>query len=198
MMPTRNNLGVAHENGSIESSHGHLKKALRDALLLRGSRDFDHLDGYRRFVDEIVGRRNANNRKRIELERPTLAAPLRHREIQRAANLSGAPRDHGASKMPDPNAGLPPRYLRTPEAARFLSLSGRTLEKHRTYGTGPAYRKLGGRVVYALEDLTIRLPSFLCSVITRTIPPSRPRFAQPSRVAAVKSGRQAGASALHP
>jgi hypothetical protein len=55
--------------------------------------------------------------------------------------------------MPDPNTGLPPRYLRTPEAARFLSLSGRTLEKHRTYGTGPAYRKLGGRVVYALEDL---------------------------------------------
>ena len=52
--------------------------------------------------------------------------------------------------MPDPNAGLPPRYLRTPEAARFLSLSGRTLEKHRTYGTGPAYRKLGGRVVYEI------------------------------------------------
>lgn len=50
-------------------------------------------------------------------------------------------------------AALPPRYLRTPEAARFLSLSGRTLEKHRTYGTGPAYRKLGGRVVYAIEDL---------------------------------------------
>lgn len=48
---------------------------------------------------------------------------------------------------------LPPRFLRTPEAARFLSLSGRTLEKHRTYGTGPAYRKLGGRVVYAIEDL---------------------------------------------
>jgi hypothetical protein len=47
----------------------------------------------------------------------------------------------------------PPRYLRTPEAARFLSLSGRTLEKHRTYGTGPVYRKLGGRIVYALEDL---------------------------------------------
>ena len=48
---------------------------------------------------------------------------------------------------------LPPRYLRTPEAARFLGLSGRTLEKHRTYGTGPRYSKLGGRVVYRLEDL---------------------------------------------
>ncbi|RWB28257.1 MAG: DNA-binding protein [Mesorhizobium sp.] len=49
--------------------------------------------------------------------------------------------------------GLPPRFLRTPEAARFLGLSGRTLEKHRTYGTGPSYRKLGGRVVYAIDDL---------------------------------------------
>lgn len=55
--------------------------------------------------------------------------------------------------MPDPNAGLPPRYLRTPEAARFLGLSGRTLEKHRTYGTGPRYSKIGGRVVYAIADL---------------------------------------------
>ena len=73
MTPTRNNPGVAHENGSIESSHGHLKKALEDALLLRGSRDFDDLDAYRGFVDEVVGRRNANNRKRIELERARLA-----------------------------------------------------------------------------------------------------------------------------
>lgn len=55
--------------------------------------------------------------------------------------------------MPDSLAGFPPRFLRTTEAARFLSLSGRTLEKHRTYGTGPEYRKIGGRVVYALEDL---------------------------------------------
>lgn len=73
MQPSRNNAGLAHENGSIESAHGHLKKEIEDALLLRGSRDFDDLDAYRRFVDEVVGERNARNRKRIELERPTLA-----------------------------------------------------------------------------------------------------------------------------
>ena len=50
-------------------------------------------------------------------------------------------------------AVLPPRFLRTKEAAEFLSLSARTLEKHRTYGTGPDYKKLGGRVVYAIDDL---------------------------------------------
>jgi Helix-turn-helix domain len=55
--------------------------------------------------------------------------------------------------MPDPLAGLPPRYLRTPEAARWLGISGRTLEKHRIYGTGPVYRKIGGRVVYRVDDL---------------------------------------------
>lgn len=72
MKASRNNAGIAHENGSIESVHGHLKKVLEDALLLRGSRDFADLDAYRRFVDEIVGRRNAHNRKRIELERAVL------------------------------------------------------------------------------------------------------------------------------
>jgi predicted DNA-binding transcriptional regulator AlpA len=48
---------------------------------------------------------------------------------------------------------FPNRYLRTAEAGRYLGLSGRTLEKHRTYGTGPRYRKIGGRVIYALSDL---------------------------------------------
>jgi hypothetical protein len=78
MTPSRNNRGLAHENGSIESSHGHLKKALGDELLLRGSREFVDLAAYRRFVDEVVGRRNARNRKRIEIER-TLLKPLPER-----------------------------------------------------------------------------------------------------------------------
>ncbi len=46
-----------------------------------------------------------------------------------------------------------PRFVRTPEAARLLDLSPRTLEKHRCEGTGPIYHKLGGRVVYALDEL---------------------------------------------
>ena len=72
MTPTRNNLGVCHENGSIESSHGHLKSKLEDALLLRVSRDFDDLVAWRGFVDGIVGRGNARNAKRIDQERMVL------------------------------------------------------------------------------------------------------------------------------
>ena len=55
--------------------------------------------------------------------------------------------------MIDPKTGLPPRFLRTPDAARFLGISLRTLEKHRTYGTGPTSRKVGGRVLYTVRDL---------------------------------------------
>ena len=57
MTPTRNNRGVAHENGSIESPHGHLKSAIDDALLLRGSATSTISAPIARFVDEIVGRR---------------------------------------------------------------------------------------------------------------------------------------------
>jgi hypothetical protein len=38
MTPSRNNRGVAHENGSIENAHWHLKNVLCDELLLRGRR----------------------------------------------------------------------------------------------------------------------------------------------------------------
>src|SRR4051812_47783950 len=68
MEPSRNNTGIAHENGAIESVHGHLKKVIEDALLLRGSRDFADLSAYRRFVDEVIGRRNARLIPRIEVE----------------------------------------------------------------------------------------------------------------------------------
>jgi len=72
MTPTRNNLGVAHENGAIEGPHAHLKRALRQALLLRGEADFTDLDAYRRFVDEVVGRANAARRKALDIERARL------------------------------------------------------------------------------------------------------------------------------
>ena len=72
MQPTRNNRGVAHENGSIEAAHGHLKAALAQALLLRGASDFDDLADYRRFVDEVIGRANARRRKLVEIERAVL------------------------------------------------------------------------------------------------------------------------------
>ena len=82
MTVSRNNRGLAHENGSIEGPHGHLKRAVADALALRGSADFDDLDAYRAFIAESVGRANAHRAKCITAER----AVLRDLPAMRAAD----------------------------------------------------------------------------------------------------------------
>jgi hypothetical protein len=72
MQPTRNNRGEAHENGSIESSHRHLKRALDQALLLRGTREFADRSAYDSFVIGVVAGRNARRAREFALERPAL------------------------------------------------------------------------------------------------------------------------------
>jgi hypothetical protein len=52
---------------------------------------------------------------------------------------------------PEPAPSL--RYLNNAQAAAYLNLSPRTLEKQRVIGGGPRFRKFGRRVVYALADL---------------------------------------------
>jgi len=50
-------------------------------------------------------------------------------------------------------AAQPQRYLTNDEAADYLRLSPRTLEKQRVIGGGPRFRKFGRRVMYAVADL---------------------------------------------
>src|SRR5438552_1434190 len=55
----RINARQAHENGDAESSHGHFKSAVEQALLLRGSRDFASRADYVNFLKDLVKVRNA-------------------------------------------------------------------------------------------------------------------------------------------
>ncbi len=68
MTPTRNNAGIAHENGSVEGQHGHLKRGVEQALLLRGGIDFASLEAYRAWIADFIGRRNARRSKLVQLE----------------------------------------------------------------------------------------------------------------------------------
>ena len=72
MEATRNNKGIAHENGAIEGAHGHLKREIKDALELRASRDFADVDSYRDFIAGVVSNINARRKERIEAEGKTL------------------------------------------------------------------------------------------------------------------------------
>ena len=70
-----------NENGDAEQSHRRFKEAVEQALLLRGSRDFESREAYGRFLDELVAARNAGRRKRLDEELPRLRRlPERRRE----------------------------------------------------------------------------------------------------------------------
>ncbi len=72
MQPTRNNTGIAHENGSIESPHGHLKNRIEQALLLRGSYDFDSLAEYQALINHAIAKLNVQHTAKIEEEKQVL------------------------------------------------------------------------------------------------------------------------------
>ena len=69
---TRINSGGSHENGVAEQAHYRLKDALDQALMLRGSRDFDSVDDYTSFVGKVVDRRNRLVQGKLEQELPHL------------------------------------------------------------------------------------------------------------------------------
>ncbi|MCW5685513.1 MAG: helix-turn-helix domain-containing protein [Pseudolabrys sp.] len=65
-----------------------------------------------------------------------------------------------------------PDVLRAHDAADFLELSESTLAKLRLTGNGPAYCKLGRRVVYRRTDLE----AWLQSRVTRDTSDANARF----------------------
>lgn len=52
----------------MQAHHGHLKTAIDQALILRGSRDFPDVAAYRRFIDQLVARRNRRRQDALQTE----------------------------------------------------------------------------------------------------------------------------------
>lgn len=64
--------GCPHENGDVEQRHHRFKRAVEQALLLRGSRDFPDRGAYEAFLREIFVQSNAGRRERVLEERAVL------------------------------------------------------------------------------------------------------------------------------
>ncbi len=71
----RTQAGHGNENGDAEQRHYRLKTAVEQALLLRGSREFDTRDAYEHFLRTLLAQLNAGRRERL-LEERRLFAPL--------------------------------------------------------------------------------------------------------------------------
>jgi len=66
--------GKANENGDVEQRHYRLKKALEQALLLRGSREFATVAQYETFLRALLAQLNAGRRQRLAEEMQYLRA----------------------------------------------------------------------------------------------------------------------------
>ena len=80
MVPTRNNKGIAHENGSVESPHGHLKNRIKQAIYLRGSSDFATVADYQAVIDKATAGLNRQCEAKFEQEQAALQ-PLPQRRV---------------------------------------------------------------------------------------------------------------------
>jgi len=69
---TRINAGEAHENGVAEKGNDLIKRAVAQALVLRGSRDFSSLREYQEFLGGVAGRLNRSILGKLEHERLAL------------------------------------------------------------------------------------------------------------------------------
>lgn len=66
----------AHQNGVVEKANDLFKTALRQALILRGSRDFPTMEAYLAFVQEVVEQRFHRGREAAISEERAALAPL--------------------------------------------------------------------------------------------------------------------------
>jgi hypothetical protein len=64
--------GQPHENGDVEQRHYRFKRAVDQALMLRGSRDFPTRRDYQSFLKKLFAQLNAGRTARLEAERPLL------------------------------------------------------------------------------------------------------------------------------
>lgn len=87
MKATRNNPGVPEENGSIESSHGHVKRRIYQALILRKSNDFESIEAYQQFIDEVVYYHNRRNAPLISLDKAALTPLPNYKTIDYTEHL---------------------------------------------------------------------------------------------------------------
>jgi hypothetical protein len=71
---TRIQPGESHENGAVEQRHYRTKRAIAEALVIRGSAEFGDPAAYLALVREVVAKHNRRISARLDEERPALLA----------------------------------------------------------------------------------------------------------------------------
>ena len=153
---TRTNPRSSHENGVVEQGHHRLKNAIDQALILRGSRDFESVDEYSEFVRGVVDRRNRLVGSRLKRERHHLR-PLPPAPVPEYANYRARVRRWSTIRVANRTYSVPSRLIGMEVDIRLYSdhievyYKGHLVESmERIHGSGEAridYRHIIGSLV---------------------------------------------------
>jgi hypothetical protein len=66
--PQSTHVASPNENADVEAAHGVLKRALKQELLLRGSRQFEDIEVYELFLFQVMDKRNKQRQERLAEE----------------------------------------------------------------------------------------------------------------------------------
>jgi hypothetical protein len=164
LSPVTINVACPHEHGDVESQNGHLKRRIKQRLLLRGSRDFESEEAYDLFLAEVMNAANRPRQARLAEELAVMSPlpPTRLAEYQEVRAWVG---QHSTIRVKKVSYSVPSRligqYLRVEVHESVLRLflgRERVLELPRSRGreavinfrdvVGPLLRKPGAFVHY--------------------------------------------------
>lgn len=169
VLPDANTPGRGHENGDVEQSHHRFKRAVEQALLLRGSRDFADRATYEAFLDKITIGRNRHREAKLR-EEVAQMRPLPHFRLDDFRKERVPVRPTSTIRVASNVYSVPSRLMGEEVDVRLWAdrlevfyAGDRVLETHRLVGKGGAridyrhvaaslLRKPGGFARYRWRD----------------------------------------------
>jgi hypothetical protein len=108
MIPMTIQVASPNEQGDIESANGHLKRRLRQRLLLRGHADFDSLEAYDAFLASVLEEANRLRQRRLE-EELAVMKPLPSSRLAAFQEVSVRVSSHSTARVRNRTYSLPSR-----------------------------------------------------------------------------------------
>ena len=108
MKPRTIAIGESHQNGDVEAHNGALKRRLEQQLLLRGTREFETVEEYERWIAAVVEQANRRRSERFAAELAVMR-PLSVHRLPHFRELAVRVSSNGTIQVQKNTYSVPPR-----------------------------------------------------------------------------------------
>ena len=140
-------VGNPNQNGDIESAQGHLKRRLKNHLILRGSREFPEMAAYAAFVAKVCRGANALRLAKVQEERARLR-PLPPTRFPEAEETTVRVSSYATARVKQCAYSVPARLIGAMVQAQVSEDTVRFSHRGEAVGTYPRSRNHLPRIDY--------------------------------------------------